>query len=161
MRKSGSPSCTGWLSRTWSSTMCPLTWGATPTKLARTVASSVCGRVSHWSSVTATAIAAAATITTPSSRPTMWRRPGSGGGDSSLMASHPAERHPESQGDENGQARVHERRRAHVGIDPGADEQASREQGHHDADQGAQHPRGEEGADDVDLRSHGVAVLGS
>src|SRR2546427_285731 len=35
--------------------MWPLTCGAMPTKLARTVASSVCGRVSHCSSVTTTA----------------------------------------------------------------------------------------------------------
>src|SRR5262249_42782389 len=157
MTESRSPSWTGWLSRTWSWTMCPLTWGAMPTKLARTVASSVCGRVSHWSSVTATAMTAAATIATPSSRPRMRRKPGSGGTDSSVMASHPEERHPEPEGDENGQARVPQRRRAHVRIDPGADEEPSREQGHHDADHGAQHPRWEEGADDVDLRSHGVS----
>ena len=56
--------------------MWPLTCGAMPTKLARTVASSVCGRVSHCSRVTITATAAPATIRPPSSRPAIRRAPG-------------------------------------------------------------------------------------
>ncbi len=52
--------------------MWPLTWGAMPTKFARTVASSVCGRLDHCSSVTAIAMTAAtidaALITRPMTR---------------------------------------------------------------------------------------------
>src|SRR5262249_22786909 len=144
-RKRGSPSCTSWLSRTSSSTMCPLTCGAIPTKLARTVASSVCGRVSHWRSVTATARTAAAMIAAPSTRPTRRRTPGCEGVAWSVMTSDPEERKPEHEGDEDSQTRVHQPPRAHVGIDSDTDQEGSRQEGHDDPDDRAQHPGREEG----------------
>src|SRR5215470_8678720 len=125
-----------------------------PTKLARTVASSVCGRVLHCSSATTTAMAAPATIRPPSSRPARRRAPGSprpSGGDTGLG---PEQSHPEDEGDENREARVDERPRADVGVHPHHDEEPSREYCDDDADGGAEHPRGEERTDDVDLRSH-------
>src|SRR6266700_1798765 len=133
--------------------MWPLTWGATPTKLARTVASSVCGRVLHCSSVTTTAMAAPATIKPPSSRPATRRAPGSSSPSRGAIGLDPEQRHPEDEGDENREARVDERSGAEVGIHAEPEEEPSGEHGDDDADGGAEHPRREERADDVDLRS--------
>src|SRR5262249_41487105 len=58
------------------------------------------------------------------------------------------------------QARVHERPGAQEGIDPHADEDPTCEQGDDDPDRRAQHPGREEGADDVELRSHGGHLAG-
>ena len=48
----------------------------------------------------------------------------------SHRSSDPEERQPEHEGDEDGQARVHQRAWTHIGIDPGADEQSSCDEGH-------------------------------
>src|SRR5262245_11576103 len=97
---------------------------------------------------------AAPTMPAPSSRPAMRRATESGRVDSSVMASDPEKRHPQDEGDEERQTRIHERPRAEVGIDPGADQEPSDEEGHHDADDRTQHPGREERADDVDLGAH-------
>src|ERR1043166_7328885 len=138
--------------------MCPLTWGAMPTKLARTVASSVCGRVLHCSSVITTATAAPATIKPPSSRPATRRAPGSSSPSRGAIGLGPEQRHPEDEGDENREARVDERSRAEVGIHAEPEEEPSSEHGDDDADGGAENPPREERADDVDLRSHGFPL---
>src|SRR6266404_2157350 len=126
-----------------------------PTKLARTVASSVCGRVSHCSSVTITATAAPATISTPSTRPATRRAPESASSARCAIGLHPEQRHPEDEGDENREARIDERSRTEERIHAHPEEDRAREQGETDADRGAEHPRGEERADHVDLRSQG------
>src|SRR5262249_55598364 len=139
--------------------MCPLTCGAMPTKFARTVASSVCGRVCHWTSVTTTAMSAAPTMAAPTTRPTMRREPGSVDLSPSVMASASEDGHPQDEGDQQGQAPVDQRRRPDVGMDAGANEEPSDDQRDHDPDEPAEHPGREEGADDIDLRSHGRATL--
>src|SRR4030095_16773837 len=140
--------------------MCPLTWGAMPMKLARTVASSVCGRVVHCSKVTTTAIAAPATMRPPMSRPAMRRAPSFARAPCDSMALDPEPRHPERQGDEEREARIDERPGTQVGVDASAKEDLSRDDGDHDTDRGAEHPRGEERAYDVDLWSHGLTPIG-
>src|SRR5262245_15181306 len=134
--------------------MWPLTCGAIPTKFARTVASSVCGRISHCSIATMTMTAAPATISTPSTRPAVRRAtesPGSTRGDKAL---HPEEGHPEDEGDENRKARVNERPGADVRIHAQPDEEFPSEDRDDDADRRTEHPGRKERADDVDLRSH-------
>src|SRR5262245_6560683 len=138
--------------------MWPLTCGAMPTKLARTVASSVCGRVSHCSRVTITAMTAPATIEAPIRRPARRRAPESPSAPSGAMGRYPEQRHPENQGDENREARIDERSRAEVRVHADAEKQPSRDHGNTDADRGAEHPRRKERADDVDLRSHGFPL---
>src|SRR5262245_40892815 len=120
--------------------MWPLTCGAMPMKLARTVASSVCGRVSHCSKVTITAIAAPATITVPITRPATRRAPDSPRSPCWSMGLPPEQRYPENEGDENHEARIDERSRAEVGVDAQSQEEPPREHGDADADRGAQHP---------------------
>src|SRR5262245_55994088 len=134
--------------------MWPLTCGAMPTKLARTVASSVCGRISHCRSATITAIAAPPTIAMPSIRPMTRRAPGSDGICFSAMALAPEESYPEHQGNEESKTRVDQRWRAHIGIEPGTDKKPPSEQRHHNPYQGAEHPGREKRTDNIDLRSH-------
>src|SRR5437867_9039581 len=129
-----------------------------PTKLARTVASSVCGRVCHCNSVTTMATAAPATIRPPSSRPATRRAPPSARPLRWSIWLAPEQRHPENEGDEQREARIDERSRAEVGVHAHPEEQLSREHGDDDADRGAEHPRGEERADDVDLRSQHALI---
>src|SRR6266700_3366128 len=126
-----------------------------PTKLARTVASSVCGRVSHCSRVMITATAAPATINVPSARPTTRRAPESPSSLRCAIGLHPEQRHPEDEGDENRESRIDERSRTEERIYAHPQEEPTREHGDADADRGAEHPRGEERADHVDLRSQG------
>src|SRR5206468_2188198 len=126
-----------------------------PTKLARTVASSVCGRVSHCSRVMITATAAPATINVPSARPTTRRAPESPGSLRCAIGLHPEQRHPEDEGDENREARIDERSRAEVGVHADPEEEPTRDDGDTDADRGAEHPRREKRPDDVDLRAQG------
>src|SRR4029077_12442163 len=135
--------------------MWPLTCGAMPTKLARTVASSVCGRVSHCSRVTITAIAAPATINVPSTRPATRRAPDPSSSACWASGRDPEQRHPENEGDENREARIDERARAEVWVDAYPQEEPPREHGDTDADRGAEHPRGEGRADNVDVRTQG------
>src|SRR4029079_4071402 len=110
---------------------------AMPTKLARTVASSVCGRVVHCIRVTTMAIAAPATMSPPMSRPAMRRAPSFARAPCDSMALDPEPRHPEHQGDEERQARIDERPRTDVGVDANAEEDLSRNDGDHDTDTGA------------------------
>src|SRR5262245_61552595 len=130
-----------------------------PMKLARTVASSVCGRISHWRSATITAITAAPTIPTPSKRPMTRRAPGSDGTCSSDIGLAPEENHPEHQGDENSETRVNQRWRAHIGIKPGTDTQPSSQQRRPNPDHGAEHPRREKRTDNIDLRPHRTHLM--
>src|SRR6266403_723022 len=102
-----------------------------PTKLARTDASSVCGRVSHCNNVTTAATAAPVTINAPSTRPATRRPPGSPSPWRSVIRLDPEQRHPK--------------------------DESAREHGDADTDRGAEHPRGKERADDVDLRSQAFA----
>src|SRR5215469_1982774 len=87
--------------------MYPFTFGAIPTKLARTVASSVSGRFSHCQIPTTIATAAAIRIRAPTRRPTA-RRDLSRGSSGSTIASATEHSQPEDQGDEEHQARVHD-----------------------------------------------------
>src|SRR5215510_11278193 len=135
--------------------MWPLTCGAMPTKLARTVASSVCGRVSHCRSVKTTATAAPPTITAPSTRPATRRTLDSPSSARCAIGLNPEQRHPKDEGDEDRETRVDERSRAEVRIDTYPQEESACECGDTDADRGAEHPRGEERPDHVDLRSQG------
>src|SRR5262249_20920054 len=156
---SKSPAWTCWLSRTRNSTMCPLTCGAMPTKFARTVASSVCGRVVHCIKVTTTAIAAPATMRPPIRRPARRRAPSFARALCGSISLDPEPRHPEHQGDEQREARIDERPRAAGGIDADAKKDRSRDGSAHDADRRAKHPGGEERADHVDLWSHGLPPI--
>src|SRR5215470_1040236 len=108
-----------------------------PTKLARTVASSVWGRVSHCSKVTMTATIAPATIAAPMRRPTRRRVAESSGSTRGGIGLDPEERHPQNQGDEDGEARVDERTRAEVWIHVDANEQPARDERDNDPDRGA------------------------
>src|SRR6266404_5644836 len=130
-----------------------------PTKLARTDASSVCGRVSHCNKVTTAATAAPVTINAPSTRPATRRPPGSPSPWRSVIRLDPEQRHPKDEGDEQREAGIDERARAEVGIDAHPKEESSREHGDTDTDRGAEHPRGKERADDVDLRSQAFAPI--
>src|SRR5262245_24952556 len=125
-----------------------------PTKLARTVASSVCGLISHWRSATITAITAPPTIPTPSKRPMTRRAPGSDGRCFSAMGLAPKERHQEHQGNEKSKTRVDQRWRTHIGIEPGTDKQPPSEHRHPNPDQDAEHPGREKRTDNIDLWSH-------
>src|SRR5216110_2326621 len=118
-----------------------------PTKLARTVASSVCGRVSHCSRVTP------ATMAAPITRPARRRAPESPSSVSGAIGLYPEQRHPENEGDENREAWIDERSRAEVRVHADSEKQPSRGHGNTDADRGAEHPRRKKRADDVDLRS--------
>src|SRR2546427_11912029 len=122
-----------------------------PTKLARTVASSVCGRISHCKSVTTTATTAPVTINAPSTRPAIRRARESPGPSSGGIRLDPEQGHPEEEGDQDREARIDEHSRAKVGIHAHANEEVSRQRRGHDADRGTEHPRGEERPDDVDL----------
>src|SRR5689334_18852168 len=102
-----------------------------PTKLARTVASSVCGRVSHCSRVTTMVMAAPATITPPINRPARYRVAEPSGPPRGVIGLHPEQRHPQSEGDENRQAGVDQRSRTEVRIHTDAKKQESRD--HRDA----------------------------
>src|SRR3989442_835652 len=129
-----------------------------PTKLARTVASSVWGLVSHRSSATITATAAPATIRVPSTRPATRRAPESARSARCAIGLHPEQRHPEDEGDENREARIDERSRAEERVHAHPEEDRAREQGDNDANRRAEHPRWEERADDVDLRSQDFSL---
>src|SRR5262245_18279370 len=110
-----------------------------PTKLARTVASSVCGRISHCKSVTITATTAPRTINAPSSRPATRRARESPGPSSGVISLDSEEDHPENEGDQDRDTRIDEHSRADVGIDAHANEELSRDHRGHDADRGAEH----------------------
>src|SRR4030095_4682469 len=134
--------------------MCPLTCGAIPTKLARTVASSVCGLISHWTNVTTTIMAAAAMMPMPSTRPIMRRAPGSDAMLFSAIKLTSEQSHPEYERDENAKTRIDQRWGPSQRTDPGAFNQPASEKSRPNPDQSAEHPGRKERTDNIDLGSH-------
>src|SRR5262245_12654502 len=102
--------------------MCPFTLGAMPMKFARTVASSVSGRVSHCHTATTTATAAPTRMRVPTRRPRARRHAG-GLSSRSAMGSATEHAHPDDQGEKDHQARVHENTGSQVRVEPGAGEE--------------------------------------
>src|SRR5215468_6436300 len=80
-----------------------------PTKLARTVASSVCGRVCHWSTATTTTTAVPTTMPVPSSRPKIRRTTRPDEMCVSAIALAPEESPPEHERHEKGKTCVNQR----------------------------------------------------
>src|SRR5215471_9719993 len=154
IRNSSSPSCTCWLSRTCSSTIYPVTCEAIPTKLARTVASSVCGRACHWSTATTTTTAVPTTMPVPSSRPTRRRTTRPDELCVSAIALAPEESPPEHERHEKGQTRVYQRWRADIRMESRPDKEPPSEQRRPNPDHRAEHPGREKRPDNVDLWSH-------
>src|SRR5213593_4203951 len=129
--------------------MCPLTCGAIPTTLSRTVASSGCGLISHCTNVTTIMMAAAATIPTPSTRPAMRRAPGSDAMLFSAIKLTSEQSHPEYERDENAKTRIDQRWRPYIRIETSAFKQPASEQSCPNPDQSAEHPGREERTDDI------------
>src|SRR4030095_17219818 len=102
-----------------------------PMKLARTVASSVCGRVSHCRSVTTTATAAPPTINAPSTRPATRRTLEPPSSARCAIGLDPEQRHPQDEGDENREARIDQRSRTEVRVDAHPQKKAARQGGRH------------------------------
>src|SRR5262249_35634298 len=115
-----------------------------PTKLARTVASSVCGLISHWRSATITAITAAPTIPAPSNRPMTRRAPGSDMTCSSAIKLNPGEKEPKHESDENAKARIDQPWRTDIRIESHPDKEPSSKQSRRNPNQRAEHPGREE-----------------
>src|SRR5262249_43336891 len=159
---SKSPSCTNWLSWTGNSTIWPLTSGATPIKLARTVASSVCGCTCHCQTVRTMAAAAPAMMPTPMSRPMTLRqgvdgpmstsRRGAGASVSSsrrgaclvvstsLIGLVPQEEQPGGQGAQDDQTGVDQAPWPQVRMQVRRDEELTHHPSDHEADHDRQHP---------------------
>src|SRR5947208_3930357 len=89
-----------------------------PTKLARTVASSVWGLISHWTNVTTTITAAAAMIPMPSTRPIMRRAPGPDAMLFSAIMLTSEQSHPEYERDENAKTRIDQRWWPYIRMKP-------------------------------------------
>src|SRR4029453_411501 len=121
---------------------------------ARTVASSVCGLISHWTNVTTTIMAAAATIPTPSTRPITGRAPGSDAMLFSAIKLTSEQSHPEYERDENAKTRIDQRWRPYIRIETSAFKQPASEQSRPNPNQCAEHPRRKERTDDINLWSH-------
>src|SRR5215470_3888479 len=121
-----------------SSTICPLTFGATPMKFARTVASSVSGKFSHRQMVITIAIRAPTRMSAPRTRPRV-RRPVDGGASGSIAGSA-TKNTPHDERDEDHEGRVHEYPWSQVGIDAGAREELPAEDGPDDTDYQGRHP---------------------
>src|SRR5437667_9721824 len=134
-----------------------------PTKLARTVASSVWGLISHWTNVTTTITAAAAMIPMPSTRPIMRRAPGPDAMLFSAIMLTSEQSHPEYERDENAKTRIDQRWRPYIRMKPRPNKEPPSEQSRANPDQSAEHPGRKKRADNIDLRSHRspVAVSGS
>src|SRR5262245_42355689 len=122
-----------------SSTMCPFTLGAMPTKLARTVASSVSGRVSHCQTATATAIAAPTRMSAPTRRPKARRHAG-GLSSRSVMGSATEHAHPDDHGEKDHQTRVHKNTGSQVRVDPRAGEELPEQYRSEDTEHEGRHP---------------------
>src|SRR5215467_3411610 len=120
--------------------MCPDTFGAIPTKLARTVASSVSGKFSHRQTVTTMAIRAPTMMSVPRARASA-RRPAEGASSGSVARSA-TEHTPEDEGDEDHEGRIDEDARNQVGIEASAREELPAEDGREDADHEGGHPGG-------------------
>src|SRR5215472_13386641 len=123
--------------------MCPDTFAAMPTKLARTVASSVSGKFSHRQTVTTMAIKAPTRIMAPRARPSA-RRPADGTSSCSNVGSA-TEHAPEDEGDEDHEGRIDEHARTEVGVEAGAREEFPDENRPEDAHHEGGHPRGKVG----------------
>src|SRR5262249_13560059 len=106
-----------------------------PTKLARTVASSVCGLTSHWRSATITAIAAPPTIPVPSTRPMTRGAPGSAIPFFPAKTFPPEESDPQPERDEQAKARIDQRWRTDIRIESHPDKQPSSKQSRHNPNQ--------------------------
>src|SRR5215813_9731519 len=131
--------------------MCPDTFAAIPTKLARTVASSVSGKFSHRQTVTTMAIKAPTRMSVPRARASA-RRPAEGTSSGSIAGSA-TEHTPEDERDENHEGGIDEDARAQVRVEAGTCEELPAGKvrachgdvctppaaGQHDADRG--HPR--------------------
>src|SRR5215475_1224640 len=120
--------------------MCPLTFGAIPMKLARTVASSVSGKFSHRQTVTTMAIKAPTRMSAPRARPSA-RRPADGASSGSNVGSA-TEHAPEDEGDENHEGGIDEDARTEVRVKAGTREELPDEDGREDADHERGHPGG-------------------
>src|SRR5215475_940083 len=173
---STSPSCTNWLSWTGNSTIWPLTSGATPIKLARTVASSVWGCTCHCQTARAMATTAPAMIQTPMSRPMALRqgadvpvptsRWGAGASVSisrrgaclvvstSFIGLVPQEEQPGGQCAQDDQTGVDQAPWPQVRMQVRRYEELTRNPSDHEANHGRQHPGREKGAQDVDGGPH-------
>src|SRR5262252_3951097 len=135
--------------------MCPDTFGAIPTKLARTVASSVSGKFSHRQTVTTMAIKAPTMMSVPRARASA-RRPADGASSGSIAGSA-TEHTPEDQGDEDHERGIDEDARAQVGVEAGPREELPAEHGREDADHEGEHPRGKIRACHGDVRTRPAA----
>src|SRR5215471_21597124 len=120
--------------------MCPDTFGAIPTKLARTVASSVSGKFSHRQMVTTMAIKAPTMMSAPRARASARRR--ADGTSSGSIAGSATEHTPEDEGDEDREGGIDEDARSEVGVEAGPREELPAEHGREDADHEGEHPRG-------------------
>src|SRR5207249_11385454 len=121
-----------------------------PTKLARTVASSVCGLISHWTNVTTTITAAAAMIPMPSTRPIMRRAPGSDAVLFSAIKLTSEQSHPEYERDDNAKTRIDQRWWPYIRMKPRPNKELPSEQSRPNPDQTAQHPARQKRADTFD-----------
>src|SRR5215468_11182287 len=134
--------------------MCPDTFGAIPTKLARTVASSVSGKFSHRQTVTTMAIKAPTMMSVPRARASARR---SAEGTSSGSVGSATEDTPEDEGDEDHEGGIDEDARAEVGVEAGPREELPAEHGREDADHEGEHPRGKVRACHGDVRTRPAA----
>src|SRR6516165_8766763 len=135
--------------------MCPDTFGAIPTKLARTVASSVSGKFSHRQTVTTMAIKAPTMMSVPRARASA-RRPADGTSSGSL-ADSATEHTPKVEGDQDHEGGIDEDARAEVGVEAGPREELPAEHGREDADHEGGHPGGKVGACHGDVRPRAAA----
>src|SRR5690348_13848250 len=138
-----------------SSVMWPLTLGAMPTKLARTVAASVSGRLSHRQTVKTIATMAPTRMIAPTVRPVA-RRSGEG---CSVYAVGSATEHalPDDEGEKNHQRDIHESSWPKVGVDAQAREEPPEEDGSENAKHQRRHPGREVRAGHGDVRGRPAA----
>src|SRR5262249_45857902 len=154
----------------------PLTSGATPIKLARTVASSVCGCTCHCQTARAMATAAPAMIHSPMSRPMTLRtvtdasvstaRRGAGASVSisrrgaclvvstSLIRLVPQEEQPGAQRAQDDQTGVDQAPWPQVRMQVRRYEELTRHPSDHEADHDRQHPGRKKGSQHVDGWPH-------
>src|SRR5215510_14485763 len=149
---SRSPSCTNWLSCTGSSTIWPLTSGATPIKLARTVASSVWGCTCHCQMVRVMATTAPAMIHMPMSLP-MALCTGAVV-STSFIGLVPQEEQPGGQCAQDDQTGVDQAPWPQVRMQVRRYEELTRNPSDHEADHDRQHPGRKKGSQHVDGWPH-------
>src|SRR5882724_1294412 len=138
-----------------SSMMWPLTLGAMPTKLARTVAASVSGLLSHRQMVNAIATTAPTRMIAPTARPRVRR---SGAGCSACSATEHAL--PDDKGEEDHQGHIHESSWPEVGIDAQTHEEPPEEDSPENTDHQRRHPGWEVRAGHGDVRARAAARKG-